>query len=158
FRHSRVDAAEQLIVQAYAEQRTIELRFAGAKYRPMHVERGLSTSSVKGSESLNRAELLIREYSKTNPKDPKWLQAKARVSLLDRDFESALALLRNALEMQSDSPQLLTDIATGYFEQAQETGQAIDYGTAIEYLGEALALSPDDPVALFNRAVVNEKM
>jgi tetratricopeptide (TPR) repeat protein len=33
-----------------------------------------------------------------------------------------------------------------------------DYAAAVELLNRALKASPDDPVALFNRAVVNERM
>ena len=157
-RNTAADSAERLIAKAYTERRTLELRLGGAEHAPMRLERGPSASSLSQPESLIRAELVIREYLKRNPADQKWLHTKARVSLLDRDFDSALGLLRQALEIQPDSPQLLTDLASGYFERAQATGQAIDYGDAIEYLGEALAHSPDDPVALFNRAVVDEKI
>jgi CHAT domain-containing protein len=159
FRDTSADSANHLIAQAYAERRTVEVRIAGAAYAPLRQERGTAGSSLSQPESLIQAELAISEHLNQNPSDPSWLQAKARVDLLDHNFESALQSLRRTLEKYPDSPQLLTDLASGYFEQAQATERgAIDYGNAVEYLGEALAQSPDDPVALFNRAIACEKI
>ena len=63
-----------------------------------------------------------------------------------------------ALERQPDSQSLLTDLASAYFERAETANRSIDYGNAIECLGKALAKSPDDPVALFNRAITSERL
>ena len=62
------------------------------------------------------------------------------------------------LDAQPDSPALLTDLATAYFQRAVATDRAIDYGQTIELLGRTLAKTPDDPVALFNRAIALQKM
>ena len=42
--------------------------------------------------------------------------------------------------------------------RAESAERPIDYGNAIELFGKALAKSPDDPVALFNRALACEQM
>jgi CHAT domain-containing protein len=62
------------------------------------------------------------------------------------------------LDAQPDSPALLTDLATAYFQRAVATDHAIDYGQTIELLGRTLAKTPDDHVALFNRAIALQKM
>jgi CHAT domain-containing protein/tetratricopeptide (TPR) repeat protein len=177
-------SAEQLLAQAYTEHRVLDVRISGAKYAPTRVERSERGSSLDRSASLIKAEALISENLAKTPNDPTWLQAKARADVLDGNFEPALKSLQRALEVQPDSPSLLADMATAYFERAEAangasrdgkpvtsplgkspgseraepSSGAIDYGNAVEALGKVLAKSPNDPVALFNRAIVCEKI
>jgi CHAT domain-containing protein len=151
-------SAEQLLAQAYTERRTLEVRIPGAKYAPMRVERSANGSNLDKSPSLLKAEALISENLVKNPNDPAWLQARARADLLDGNYESAITSLQRALELQPDSPRLLTDLGSAYFLRAESANRPIDYGNAIESLGKALAKSPDDPVALFNHALSCERM
>jgi CHAT domain-containing protein len=151
-------SAEQLLALAYTQNRTLEARIPGAKYAPMRVARAPSESSLDKSPSLLKAEALIAENLQKNPNDPAWLQAKARADLLDGNYESAIKTLQRALETQPESPGLLTDLGAAYFVRAESADRPIDYGNAIDSLGKALAKSPDDPVALFNRALACERM
>jgi tetratricopeptide (TPR) repeat protein len=151
-------SAEQLLAQAYTDHRTLEVRIPGAKYAPMRVERSAGVSNLDKSPSLLKAEALISENLSKNPNDPAWLQAKARADLLDGNYESAIKSLERALETQPNSPSLLTDLGSAYFLRAEAADRPIDYGNAIEFLGRALAKSPDDPIALFNRALAGERM
>jgi CHAT domain-containing protein len=152
-----MDAVCRELAQAYSEKRTMEVRFPGAAYAPLRQQRG-ETASELHSESFIKAELTIRKQLNKMPNDPGWLQAKGRVELLDHNFEAAIQSLQRAMEMQSDSPQLLTDLATGFFEEAEAGNRYSDYGNAVEYLGQALSRTPNDPTALFNRAIVCEKI
>jgi len=151
-------SAEQLLAQAYTERRTMEVRIPGAKYAPMQAERGTQRSDFDKPQPLLKAEFLIAENLSKNPNDPVWLQARARADLLDGNYEAAIESLQHALDVQPDSPGLLTDLGSAYFVRAESASRAIDYGNAIESLGRALAKSPDDPVALFNRALACERM
>ena len=151
-------SAEQLLAQAYSEHRTLEVRISGAQFAPMQVERSIARSNLDKPTSLLKAEALIAAELQRNPEAPRWLEAKARADLLDGNYESAISELRQALETQPDSPSLLTDLASAYFGRAESADRAIDYGNAIEALGKALAKSPDDAVALFNRALIYEKV
>ncbi|MFI5106659.1 MAG: tetratricopeptide repeat protein, partial [Terriglobales bacterium] len=85
-----------------------------------------------------------------------WLQAKAQADLLEGKYDTTVEALRRALELEPGSPALMTDLATAYFQRAQQEDHKDDFGAAYEYLSQALKLRPDDPVALFNRAVVAE--
>jgi CHAT domain-containing protein/tetratricopeptide (TPR) repeat protein len=154
----RSPSAERLLAQAYTEHRTLEIRIPGAKYAPMRIERKTDGSSLDKPPSLLKAEALIGENLRKNPSDPAWLDARARADLLDGNYESAIHSLRLALEARPDSPELLTDLGSAYFLRAKSADRAVDYGNAIESLGKALAKSPDDPVALFNRALACEQM
>jgi CHAT domain-containing protein/tetratricopeptide (TPR) repeat protein len=151
-------SAEQLLAQAYTEQRTLEVRIPGAKYAPMQAERGSGHSDFDKPISLLKAKDLIGEALSKNPNDPKWLQARARAELLDGNYESAVRSLQRALETQPDSPSLLTDLGSAYFMRAESANRPIDYGKAVDSFGKALAKSPDDPVALFNQALACERM
>lgn len=151
-------SAEQLLAQAYTEHRTLEMRIQGARYAPLRVERSPGGSSLDKPAALLKAEVLIGENLKKNPNDTAWLQAKARADLLDGSYESAIQSLQHALETEPNSPGLLTDLASAYFQRAEGSDSAIDYGYAFEALGKALAKAPDDPVALFNRAIASERV
>jgi CHAT domain-containing protein len=151
-------SAEQLLAQAYTEHRTIEVRIPGANYAPMRVERSGGGSNLDKPAALLKAEALISENLQKHPADPAWLQARARADLLDGNYESAIKTLQRALEIQPDSPSLLADLGSAYFVRAETADRAIDYGNSIEELGKALAKAPDDPVALFNRALACERM
>jgi CHAT domain-containing protein/cytochrome c-type biogenesis protein CcmH/NrfG len=151
-------SSEQLLAQAYTQHRTLEARIPGAEYAPLRVERGSGASNLNKPPSLLEAEAIIAKNLQKDPNDPKWLQARARADLLDGNYDSAIKSLDRALERHPDSPQLLSDLGAAYFERGETGDRAIDDGRAIEYLSKALSVSPDDPVALFNRALAYERM
>ena len=149
----------ELLAKAYTEARTMELRIPYARYAPLRIERGAKRSTAERSQALLDADALISHRLRAHPNDPRWLQAKARSDLLEFQYDSALESLQRALDQQPNSPSLLTDLATAYYQRAVANGdRESDYGKAVDYLGRALAQSPDDPVALFNRAVSEEKL
>ena len=150
--------AQELIAQAYTERRVLEVRIPGARYAPLRVERNASGSNLDKPESLLEAEAIIGENLRKNPNDAIWLQAKARADLLDGNYDSAIKTLLRALEEKPNSSLLQTDLASAYYQRAESANRPIDYGNAIDTLGKAIAQSPNDPVAIFNRAIVEEKL
>jgi CHAT domain-containing protein/cytochrome c-type biogenesis protein CcmH/NrfG len=151
-------SAEQLLAQAYSEHRTLEVRIPGARYAPIQAERGTGQSDFDKPHSLLKAKDLIGEALSKNPNDPRWLQARARAEMLDGNYDSAVKSLQRAMEAKPDSSSVLTDLGSAYFVRAESANRPIDYGNAIESFGKALAKSPDDPIALFNRALACEHM
>jgi CHAT domain-containing protein len=154
FQRNQPATADRFLASAYTEQRTLELRIAGADYAPLRVSRGPAASFTSKPPSLLKAEALIAAQVVSHPSDPSWLQAQAQADMLEGKYDAAVETLRRSLELEPNSPALLTDLATAYFERAQSEGKKDDLGAAYEYLSQALKLLPDDPVALFNRAVV----
>jgi len=69
---------QDLIAEAYTEQRPFELRLANAKHSPLRVERGHERSRFERPAALLQAEAIIGQKLKTQPGDPYWLQARAR--------------------------------------------------------------------------------
>jgi CHAT domain-containing protein len=135
----------------------MELRIPGAPYAPLRVQRGVEGSFASRPEALLSAEALIAGQLASHPSDAYWLQAKARVDLLEGKYEPAVDSLRRALQLQPKSSGILTDLASAYFQRGQAADRPEDYAAAYERLSQALAVAPDDPVALFNRAIVSER-
>ena len=154
----RGPSVDQLLATAYTERRTLEVRIPGAQHSPLRVERGATDSNLEKPASLLKAEALISEKLQKNPNDPTWLDARARADLLDGNYDSAVKTLLRAQLAQSDSARLLTDLGSAYYMRGQSADRALDYGNAIEALGEALAKNPNDPIALFNRALACEQL
>jgi CHAT domain-containing protein/cytochrome c-type biogenesis protein CcmH/NrfG len=149
-------AADQLLARAYTEKRTLELRIAGASYAPLRVSLGPAASFTSRPPALLKAEALIASRLAAQPSDPAWLQAEARADVLEGKYDAAVQALRRALELQPHSSALLIDLGTAYFQRALQEDRKEDFGAAYEYLSQALQGQPDEPVALFNRAIVAE--
>ena len=149
-------AADRLLARAYTEKRTLELRIAGANYAPLRVSLGPAASFTSRPAALLKAEALIASQLESHPSDPSWLQAKAQADVLEGKYDAAVQALHHALQLDPHSPALLTDLATAYFQRAQQEDRKEDFGAAYESLSQALRQQPDDPVALFNRAIVAE--
>jgi CHAT domain-containing protein/tetratricopeptide (TPR) repeat protein len=154
----RQPSIDQLIARAYTERRPFELRIAGAVYGPVRQERSGERSALAEPAALLKAEYLIKEQLAAQPNDQAMLVASGKVELLAGHYDEAIRTFGRMLDTQPDSPALLTDLATAYFQRALATDRAVDYGQAIELLGRTLAKKPDDPVALFNRAIALQRM
>ena len=153
----RPPKVEQLLAQAYTEHRTLEIRIPGAKFAPMRGERSADHSNLNKPLALLQAESLIGEELTKHPSSAVWLQAKGRADLLDGNYDSAIESLQRVSEINPDTPGLYTDLGSAYYLRAVSTNALQDYGTAINLFGKALAKSPDDPTALFNRALACEQ-
>jgi CHAT domain-containing protein/cytochrome c-type biogenesis protein CcmH/NrfG len=148
----------RLLAEAYAEQRTLELRIPAAPYGPLRMERGSERSRLSRPLALLDAEALIARKLAEQPNNPYWLAEQGRAELLDWQYAAAIKSFTQALAVKPDAPDLERDLATAYFQRAESEGRAIDYGTAIQLLSHALGKAPNDPIALFNRAIADEKM
>jgi CHAT domain-containing protein len=155
-RRNQPVAADSLLARAYTEKRTLELRIAGADYAPLRISLGSDSSFTNRPPALLKAEAIIAAQLVSHPSDPSWLQAEAQADILEGKYDAAVEALRRARASGRYSPTLLIDLATAYFERSQQETHKEDLGAAYEYLSQALKLSPDDPVALFNRAIVAE--
>jgi tetratricopeptide (TPR) repeat protein len=149
---------EDMLAEAYSQRRTLELRFGKARHAPIQEGRGGAKSSLDRPQPLINAEAIIFRGLKSHPDDPAWLQAKGRADLLAWNYDSAIRSFKQALDAASNSPELETDLASAFFERAEATGQYFDFGAALELLGKALDAQPDNAVALFNRAIIAERM
>ena len=156
FKQAQPTTPNDLLATAYSEQRTFELRIAGADYAPVRVQRGSPGSFLSRPAALLKAEDLIAAQFDSHHSDPNWFQAKARADLLEGKYDSAVDALHHALQIAPKSPGLLIDLGTACFQRALMADRQEDFGAAYESLSQALAAQPDNSVALFNRAIVAE--
>ena len=154
----REPSIDQLIARAYTQQRPFEPRIADSAYGPLRQERAGEHSSLSQPTDLLRAKYLLKEKLASRPDDEALLAAKGRIELLEGHYEEAIRTFGHPLDAEPDSAPLLIDLATAYFQRAEAGDRAIDYGQAVELLSRALEKRPDDPVALFNRAIALEKL
>jgi CHAT domain-containing protein/tetratricopeptide (TPR) repeat protein len=150
--------ARNLIAAAYTEQRTIEMRLPNTRHAPMRVERGKENSHLSRPPSLLEAEALVARNLALHPSDPAWISLKGRIDLLEGNEEAAITSFQRAAAIDPQSAAIKVDLASAYFERAESETRAADYGMALEFLGKALAQDPNNTVALFNRAIVAERM
>ena len=148
----------RLMAEAYTRQRPFEFRIPGADQAPVRTERGGAGSSMQKPPALLEAEAKIARELEKSPDSGKWLTMRARAELLAWDAEAAIATLLRALERKPDDPDLLADLGMAYALRAESQHRDVDYASAIEYLGQSLKAKPNSLEALFNRALVYERM
>lgn len=150
----RVRNAERLLAEAYTAERTVEMRIPGARYAPLATQRG--KVPPRSELALLKAKLMIENELAAHPNGAAWMAAQGRAQLLEGRFQEARTSLEHALEIETNSPSILTDLATVYFQIAQQEGRDDFYQSAAAKLNDVLKARPDDPIALFNRAIVYE--
>ena len=143
--------AQKLVASAYSDQRTLAMRMSGAGYATFKAERGATESLVDRPVKLLLAEALIRSRLGSHSDDSYWLHTKAQADLLDGKYDAAEQSLNRARQISPKSVDILTDLATANFQKG-------DYSESFELLSQVLSLKADDPVALFNRALVAEHL
>ena len=169
FRHDDLSQAQSLVANAYSERRTIEMRLSDvpyAPYSPLPVQRSADNGAALAFQrpSLLRAGAAVGDKLRSGDNlDPRWLQIKARIDLLESTPASATdaqGVLEKAHSQGLDSPSLDIDEAASSFERANSDGNP-DLLPAINLLRKAL----DDPrmskqeqmVALFDLGIAYQK-
>jgi len=154
---SRPSYADRLLAQAYTGQRNMEMRIAGAAYSPMATQRG--GEARRGNDlALLKAKVMIESELAAHSNDSGWLAAQGRAFLLEGQFQKARQSLEHALQVSPNSLDVLTDLATADFEIAESEGHDELYITALGHLDEVMRAKPDDPISLFNRAILYERI
>jgi CHAT domain-containing protein len=149
---------EDLIAKAYTEQRPFELRLANANHSPLRVERGRERSRFERPAALLQAEAIIGQKLKTQPTAPFWLQARARSELLEGNYETAIISLEQAIGPNDNIPSLHVDLGSAYYLRGLAEDRPSDYNKSVQQYSEALFKRPNDRVAIFNRALADEKL
>jgi len=153
---SRPQDPLKLLARAYTAQRNLDLRLAGAGYSELRADRGYSNQ--KPTEAIE-AELAIRRVLNKTPNDSAALYAKGRWEILYGTPDNAIESLAAARDfMPHPDANLLTEMAIAYRERGRRTSQAADLLHAVEILGQALQLDPDNSVALYDRALIEDEL
>lgn len=150
-------APEKLLAEAYTQSRTFDLRVPGAGFAavipPTHL-RGGATDHEPAPLLTARAE--IERSLEQSPADPHWLQMQARAEMLEERYDGAIDILDRLLAAGPVTSSLLLDDGTAYYMRGTASGSENDRATALDNLRRADELAPNDPVVLFNEAIVME--
>jgi tetratricopeptide (TPR) repeat protein len=148
----------RLIASAYTQQRPFEFRIPEAGHVDVRLQRREAGSSLRRPAALLEAEAKIARELEKNPDSVKWLVLRARAQMLDWDPETAIATLQRALQRKPADSGLMADLGMAYALRGEAQNRSADYTSALEYLGRALQSRPDFAEAIFNRALVYERM
>jgi tetratricopeptide (TPR) repeat protein len=154
---SRQSAPEKQLALAYRHDRFFDLRIPGAPYAPRVAEsHARGNASGHANSTLLSARATIEQHLEQSPADAHWLALRARADLLDENYDDAIDILDRFVAAGNATPALLADDATAYFQRGVATGSENDRATALDYLRRADEMAPDNPVVLFNEALVME--
>ncbi len=157
-RFTRAPSADALIAQAYTQNRVTDLRFRGAAYAPVRETRGAQPSSLAKPLPLLEAEVLVARNLAKNPDAPAFLDARIKANILDGNFDAAVRSVTPPRTVDPATIALATDLATACFMHAEATGDKEELAQADELLDSVLQVSPNDTTALFNSAIIKEKL
>jgi hypothetical protein len=149
-----------LLAQAYTERRNLEMRVPYASHADYKQKRSDDTESrLNSPPSLNKATDKISKQLEKAPDDPRWLMLSARLDLLDWGYKPALSALDKISDPQViESPEFLMTRSLALYEKSEVLKESQGYYEAVNLLAKALQKTPDDPVLLFNQAIVCERI
>ncbi len=149
------------LARTYTDRRTIPLRIPGAAHAPLRVDRSGSGGSLtsQSPELLEQAARIAR-LVRDAPQNAAALHAKGRLALLEWKPAEAIEALQAARDLGAAQPDVLIDLATAYFERAEQRGAngAADLTLAQDLLGQVIQRHPRHAEALFNRALIAERL
>jgi tetratricopeptide (TPR) repeat protein len=150
-------APEKLLAEAYTQSRTFDLRIPGAGFAtvtPASHLRGGATDN-EPAPLLNARAQIERSLQQT-PADSHLLQMEARAQMLEERYDGAIDILDRLLAAGPVTASLLLDDGMAYYMRGTATGSENDRAAALDNLRRADELAPNDPVVLFNEAIVME--
>jgi len=137
-----VQQGTEAIASEYRRGRPMAYRVAGVPYGPVRVERGgAGLASAIEVPPPQRSPLLA-----------------ANAQLLQRDSNAAKSILEDAIHRGNNSLLILNDLVVAYAMEADRTRSNDDYIRALAIADQVLSKDISDPTALFNRALVLERL
>jgi len=148
---------ERLMAEAYTNARIFDLRMPGSGFAEVTPQKHLrGGSTTRESSRLLEARAKIEQQLERAPDNAHWLQLEARADILEEKYDGAIDVLDRLVAAGPVTASLLMDDASAYFQRGTATGSENDRATALDDLRRADELTPDDPVVLFNEALVME--
>lgn len=145
---------ERLAAAQPRDGRSLEARLTGLPWAPFQaVTRGAADDDRKLA-----ARVVAAEITGNVTNDPSTVQAAALAYAVEGKIAPAVEMIERALRMKPSDARLRSDAAALLLAQsAAETGEE-DLPVALAHADAALAIDPRAPEALFNRALIIERM
>jgi hypothetical protein len=150
------EKAEQQLAQAYTEQRPTEMRWPKASWSQYSVQRG--TKFEAKPTSLMQAEIAVGRQTEKTLQEVAWIRVVAEKEIIAGHPQNAIPALEQAVRSNPSSDPLLLDLAIAYFDQGEQTRSQESYEKSRDLLVSVLQREPTNTVALFNRALVYERL
>jgi tetratricopeptide (TPR) repeat protein len=150
-RRDTPEKVEKLLAQAYTEQRTMEMRWPGAKWAPGREIRGVGNSSSSQSDSWREAAKIIRNH--LSSQQSAWKRASAEADMLAGNYDVAIKTLSEALRANPESVPLLLDSAISSFEIGRRKDSRQDIDRSITIFNEILKNHQENHEALFDLGI-----
>ncbi len=155
-RRDTPEKVEKLLAQAFTEQRPMEIRWPGAAWSQYSAQRGTMVEAK--STSLMRAEIAVEHQTEKALQEIGWIRVAAETQIIAGHPQNAIPDLEQALRSDPSSVPLLLDLAIAYLGQGEQTHNQESYEKSRDLLSSVLQREPADTVALFNRALVYERL
>jgi CHAT domain-containing protein len=159
---SEVSKGLTALAYAYRDQRPLEARISGFGYASASTTRGDEPNVDWTARKL--AENVLLEAVLNHP-NAATHHAAGRLYLAEKKFEDAIKEFDEALKTDPNNAQLHSDYGAALFEYSldlrsnDESGASVEaLARSLEHLNHALALDPKLHEALFNRALLHERM
>src|SRR5262249_12425802 len=151
------------LTEAYQLQRPGDARISGLNYAPPPSTRGASADKFDAL-ARDRAESILQEAVHERG-GPDALHALGRVYLAKREYDKAIQQFEAALASTPNDARLHSDLGAAFMERGNNSpagesdgAKLADYARALEQFNRALELDPSLLEALFNRALLHERM
>ena len=140
------------------DDRVVEPRLSGFRWAPYHgPTRSARPDGNVTQMRLDGAAGEAIERARRNPSSAA-RQTAGVAMLLAQHSEEAVALLRQAADGAPDDADTWNDLAAAQLVAAMELEQPSRLGNALAAADRALRLEPSSPEALFNRALILERL
>jgi hypothetical protein len=146
------EKAEMLLAQAFTEKRTMDMRWPGAEHSEIMTKRGPNDNTPP--LPLLEAKQMIDKHESQQ----RWALQTAGLAILENRPTSAIDILRPLSSGQPACVRCALLLAIAHALQGDKTGSTTDYETALNLLNSIPSDSSDKCVAIYNRALVFERL
>lgn len=146
---------ERLLVEAYHSGRPFEFRLDLPGYAPLRQQAGSSDARLPAPLLSADAQL---QKAHPSPDDKKFLHLRAVSELLERRAAPAVDDLEKDANRDDAETALQLDLAVAYALRSESNPAGSDLGAALNRLLAVLHKDPNSPTALFDAAIVFERM
>ena len=156
-RRDTPDKVAKLLVQAYPEQRTTDMRWPEMAWGPS--KETLGQTPENKPLSLLRADEAIQRQTPETLKKKEWLHLRAQSEILGAaPSQQLIEDLTKATQSKPASQSLMFDLAIANVRMGEVTQDGSYYERAKTVLDEILASFPPNSAALYDRAIVEERL